>query len=60
MKKKMQLPNGTWAAACIPFEYISWNEEDGIQKQMMEIVAENKMLNTDRRFMKLSFFLSSE
>ncbi|KAM6091423.1 DPY30 domain-containing protein 1 isoform 2-T2 [Theristicus caerulescens] len=36
------------------------NEEDGIQRQMMQNVAENKMLNTDRRFMKLSFFLSSE
>lgn len=26
----------------------------------MENVAENKVLHTDRRFMKLSFFLSSE
>lgn len=57
-KKKKQLPNVTSATAYILFEYIfmewrRWNSE-------MENLAENKMLNTDRRFMNLSFFLSSE
>lgn len=38
-----------------PLNISLWNKEDAIQRQMMENVTE-KILNIDRRFMKLSFF----
>lgn len=43
----------------LPLNKFLWNE-DRIHRQMMETVTENKVLDTDRRSMKLSFFLSSE